>query len=599
MPKSAPLSELEIARETLRRLALNKLLPTPDNYRTVFHEISGLPAISIFPERELKALQAALPRENKEQIRFAHQLEAAIAEKNWDNLKAVLIDSVSQKGVDETRWPAVIRNLFQQLETPHVEMTDFQKKEALEHVLAVSSNPDLLLTRLLSLTRSWEKNTAAIPRQHMGLLSVTETASLVNDTVTVPAKKEKKSPDHSSWQGGIAELQALIVQLLDNTLTTVLRNNPELAGEANEISAAVKSAQNAESLIGLSERLKKLCYRTHFIAEDEAEANTALLHLVQLIMDNISELVVEDQWLTGQINMMRDLFLQPLDLRRLDEIERRMKDVIVKQSMLKKDLIAANDRLKLMLATFVDHLTNFSETTGDYHGNIEAYAEKISKAGDISELTVVLHEVMHETRLVQLDTARSRDELRLMQNRVQEAEQEVVRLQNELSTTSKMIRHDTLTGVLNRKGLDEALQKEIARQRRPGGALSLALLDIDNFKKINDTLGHAAGDAALVHLAKVVQETIRPQDTLARYGGEEFVVLLPNTNIDDAVSAMMRVQRELTRKFFMADNDKMLITFSCGVVESTNEEDPYAALSRADAAMYLAKRTGKNRVVPA
>ena len=172
-------------------------------------------------------------------------------------------------------------------------------------------------------------------------------------------------------------------------------------------------------------------------------------------------------------------------------------------------------------------------------------------------------------------------------------------MQDELANASELVRHDALTGVLNRKGLDEALEKEVARLKRKGGMLSLALLDIDNFKKLNDTLGHSVGDAALVHLAKVVQETIRPQDTLARYGGEEFVVLLPSTSMTDAVAAMTRVQRELTRRFFLNKNEKILITFSCGVAETRIDENPYETLKRADAAMYLAKRAGKNRVVPA
>jgi diguanylate cyclase len=299
------------------------------------------------------------------------------------------------------------------------------------------------------------------------------------------------------------------------------------------------------------------------------------------------------------MEVVRDLILQPLDLRRLDDVERRMKDVIVKQSALKKSLHEANDRLKLMLATFVDRLADFSETTSDYHSKIESCSEKISKAKDISELTVVLGEVMRETRAVQINTARSRDELSTMRSRVDEAEQAVAQLRSELSNTSELVRHDPLTGALNRKGLDEALSKEIARLRRQGGALSLAFLDIDNFKKLNDSHGHAAGDGALVHLVAVVQKTVRPQDVLARYGGEEFVVLLPNTPVDDAVTAMTRVQRELTKTFFLNNNEKILITFSCGVAEIMNEEDPYQALKRADAAMYLAKRAGKNRVIPA
>jgi diguanylate cyclase len=276
-----------------------------------------------------------------------------------------------------------------------------------------------------------------------------------------------------------------------------------------------------------------------------------------------------------------------------------MKDVIVKQGLLKKSLNEAKDRLKVMLATFVDRLADFSETTSGYHDKIEKCAARISEARDITDLSEVLAEVMHETRTVQINAARSRDELTAMRARVGEAEAEVTRLQTELAQASELVRHDALTGALNRKGMDEALESEVARLRRQGGSLSLALLDIDNFKKLNDSLGHAAGDAALVHLSAVAREAIRPQDTLARYGGEEFVVLLPNTPLDDGVTAMVRVQRELTRRFFLNNNDKVLITFSCGVAELSGEESPYDALKRADEAMYLAKRAGKNRVVPA
>jgi diguanylate cyclase len=356
---------------------------------------------------------------------------------------------------------------------------------------------------------------------------------------------------------------------------------------------------NLEELAGLAERLKKLSYRAHFVAEDQAELKSALLHLVHLIVDNISELVVDDQWLAGQIGVVRELVNEPLNLRRLDDVERRMKDVIVKQSSLKKSLNEARDRLKLMLATFVDRLADFSETTSGYHDKIEKCATRISQANDIGDLSDVLDEVMRETRVVQLNAARSRDEMSVMRSRVDEAEREVTRLQTELAHASELVRHDPLTGALNRKGMDEALEREVGRLRRQGGSLSLALLDIDNFKKLNDSLGHAVGDAALIHLSAVAREAIRPQDTLARYGGEEFVVLLPNTPLDDAVSAMVRVQRELTRRFFLNNNDKVLITFSCGVAELNGEEMPYDALKRADEAMYLAKRAGKNRVVPA
>jgi diguanylate cyclase len=591
-----PTQPLEIARETLKRLVMNKTPPTPDNYRTAYHDITGAKIVEAFPERSLKALHAALPRDTQEQIRFARQFEAAIASGTWDSFGTALIDLLAKSGVEPLAWSTLIRELVLQLDTHHAGLTTAKKKEAVEHVLSVSGSPELLFSRLQSALRSWSRT-----QVDEGGEIVPGVAAEVRPVAPAPGLRggATSTRDQPPLRGGIGELQNLIAQLLDNTLSIVLAESPELARESSEIAAAVRAARDGEELGGLAERLKKLSYRAHFVAEDQAELKSALLHLVRLIVENISELVVDDQWLAGQISVVRDLVNEPLNLRRLDDVERRLKDVIVKQSMLKKSLSEAKDRLKLMLATFVDRLADFSETTSGYHDKIEKCAARISEANDIADLSEVLAEVMRETRVVQINAARSRDELSVMRGRVSEAEAEVTRLQSELAQASELVRHDALTGALNRKGMDEALESEVGRLRRQGGSLSLAMLDIDNFKKLNDSLGHAAGDAALVHLSAVAREAIRPQDTLARYGGEEFVVLLPNTPQEDAITAMVRVQRELTRRFFLNNNDKVLITFSCGVAEMKEEESPYDALKRADDAMYLAKRAGKNRVVPA
>lgn len=599
MSNSLPLSALEIARETLRQLALKKLQPTPENYRTVFFEISGDPAISSFPDQELKAIQAVLPRKNAKQIRFARQLETAIAEKSWAGLQNAVTELSAIQVGTEVSWPDLLRNLLQQLDMSHAEMTRLQKKESLEHILSVSATSDLLFSRLQSLVGSWNKNTLTTPPvlvEDALLVSPVASDLAVVNPVEKSNKKLLEPPDFPS---NLAALQGLLGQFLNNALVTVLHKSPDLLVEVKEISVALEAARDVPTLKQLVERFKRISYRAHFVVEDEVELKAVLLRLVQLIVDNISELVVEDEWLSGQIKVMQMLLNNPLELRQLDEVERRMKDVIIQQSMLKKNLTEANDRLKLMLAAFVDHLTNFSEVTSSYHGKIEEFSEKISLAKNPAEITDLLNEVMHETRLVQVDTARSRDEMSLMKNRVHNAEQEIARLHKELSATSQLIRHDQLTGVLNRKGLDEALQKEINRQQRQGVPLSLALLDVDNFKSINDMRGHSVGDLALVHLVEVVQKTLRPQDVLARYGGEEFIVLLPGTGVEDAVAAMMRVQRMLTREYFMDKDDKILITFSCGVVAVTDLEAADELIRRADSAMYLAKRSGKNRVVAA
>jgi len=139
--------------------------------------------------------------------------------------------------------------------------------------------------------------------------------------------------------------------------------------------------------------------------------------------------------------------------------------------------------------------------------------------------------------------------------------------------------------------------REIARAERGGGQLSVALLDIDNFKVFNDSFGHNVGDSALQHLAKVIQETVRPTDIAARFGGEEFVILLPDTDLDQAVATLVRLQRALTKQFFLGNSERLLITFSAGVSLFNKNEDQATVLNRADQAMYLAKKKGKNRVM--
>ena len=586
----------EIAREALLRLAQRRIQPTPDNYLALYHEISGTPPTEIFPERAMKGLASSLPRNTQDQTRLARQFEQAIGEKNWNGIKQTFDDIFAKLGAEPPNWGGLLKDVLVQLDAYNAGLTTAKKRESLDHVLANAANPDLLFQRLQGLVRSWSQTPGTTAEPLIDVAPEPQAAPAVATAASAPAVAGQAT---ASGDRSTAEWRELIALILENALPPLLAESPDLTEEAGKISREIRNPQAAAKVDEFSARLKKFIYRLHFVAEDQAELKTALLSLLRLLVENIDELVVDDQWLQGQITVVSDLVSQPLNLRRLDDVERKLKDLIFKQSALKKNLNEAKDRLRTMLATFVDRLADFSTVTGDYHDTIERCADRISQSKDINELTDVLDEVMRETRNIQISAERSRDELAEMRQRVAESEKEVARLQTELAEASDMVRQDALTGALNRKGMDEALEKEVARSQRQGSKLCVALLDIDNFKKLNDTMGHEAGDQALIHLASVVRETIRPQDTLARYGGEEFVVLLPNTQLEEGVNAMTRVQRELTKRFFLHNNDKVLITFSCGVAELVENEGPRESLQRADQAMYLAKRSGKNRVMAA
>jgi diguanylate cyclase (GGDEF)-like protein len=153
---------------------------------------------------------------------------------------------------------------------------------------------------------------------------------------------------------------------------------------------------------------------------------------------------------------------------------------------------------------------------------------------------------------------------------------------------------DPLTELPNRRAFDRAL----ARASR--GPLALVALDIDHFKRVNDTLGHAAGDAALRHLARVLREGLRDGDVAARIGGEEFEVLLPGGDLRLGLEVAERLRAQVESRPFLAQGGERRLTLSCGVAASP---DPILSadnlVAAADAALYQAKREGRNRVVAA
>jgi diguanylate cyclase (GGDEF)-like protein len=156
---------------------------------------------------------------------------------------------------------------------------------------------------------------------------------------------------------------------------------------------------------------------------------------------------------------------------------------------------------------------------------------------------------------------------------------------------------DSLTGLANRRSFDEELALEWRRTDRVGGSLSLILADIDNFKQINDTYGHQAGDLVLAEVGKVFAAQVRQVDFAARYGGEEFAVLVPETELDGARALAQRLRKDLAKATLPApDGAELHVTASFGVAAKGELERPEDLIASADNALYEAKRRGKNRV---
>ncbi len=164
------------------------------------------------------------------------------------------------------------------------------------------------------------------------------------------------------------------------------------------------------------------------------------------------------------------------------------------------------------------------------------------------------------------------------------------------AVVASMALTDGLTNLANRKHLDSVLTEEIARSRRHGRELSLLMIDIDHFKRINDQHGHTGGDHVLRRIGLVLQQRLRPGDKIGRYGGEEFCAILPETGLRDAAHVADLLRTRLAEENFNADGQRVSVTVSIGVAALQMETQPTDLYRAADQRLYRAKESGRNRV---
>ncbi|MDP9108461.1 MAG: diguanylate cyclase, partial [Pseudomonadota bacterium] len=521
----------EVAREAFRQLAIRRIAPTPDAYRDIYDEIAGTHSDGKSaggPEQVLREFVAAL--------------------QDGSSHGAALADLCARlDGARESRnWPLVSKTLTELIASLRTSAPETAQPSA-----APQSAPLPIVA----------PNPASVP--------------------TLPSNVHAPDIMHRPMLGEDTQartLRELLARTLVVAVTALLNTKPELAAEAEALGRAVREADSDDALQAVSASLRQLCFRIEMRAGDVAEEQELLLRLFRLLLDNISELTEEDSWLHGQIEGVQKLLAGPIDHHALLDATRALKDVIYKQGTLKHSLTDAKVTVKNMMITFIDRLGALATSTGDYHQQIDLYSRKITQAPDIGALNKILDDVMRDTRQTQSQALRSRDEMLVAKQTVQDADQRIQQLEDQLRALSELVREDQLTGSLNRRGLDDVLEREIARADRRHSPLCVAMLDLDDFKRLNDTHGHLAGDEALIHLVRVIKDTLRSMDVIARFGGEEFLIVLPDTAVEAAMQTVTRLQRELTKRIFMHNNERLLITFSPGVATRSDGEAPIALI---------------------
>lgn len=308
----------------------------------------------------------------------------------------------------------------------------------------------------------------------------------------------------------------------------------------------------------------------------EASGLVKLLKNVSEIINDANEKLQNEfrdirQYITrviGQLGELNEFLTNSLNEQQLAFTESRK---------LKAEFVARNETLQQKV---------------DSTSNLEEIKECVN-----SHIAVVNENLKSHIELETKRHASTGKQMKKMQKELKGMQKQCNSLKKNLMRAKQKAMHDVLTGLPNRLAFNERFREEFSRYQRYNQTLSLAVLDIDYFKKVNDTYGHKAGDKVLKAVAEVCNSNIREADFLARFGGEEFVLLLPATQLQQAAHAMDKLRVIIEDCHFHYSDQSVPITVSIGVAEMRAEDTTETIFKRADEALYAAKGNGRNRCI--
>jgi diguanylate cyclase len=288
----------------------------------------------------------------------------------------------------------------------------------------------------------------------------------------------------------------------------------------------------------------------------------------------INEMLARDGTLTeANIHRIYDSFISPTRLTdRIDDVGTQVKGEI--------------EQVMAMIGAAAGSAYNYTE-------NLANASEKLDHTDDGGGVRMIVESLVQATKEVERIN-------KTLEERLSASKLEITELQEVLEAVRSETLTDPLTSLANRKFFDDTLAKALADAQARREPLSLMLMDIDHFKKFNDSYGHLTGDQVLRLVAVAVKQNVKGQDISARYGGEEFAVILPNTALRAALTVADKIRRAvMTKELMKRSTGEHLgrVTMSIGVAALAQGDNPQSLIERADVCLYAAKRGGRNRVI--
>jgi diguanylate cyclase len=535
-------SATEAARAAIRYLAERKLVPTPGNYRKAWAEVGG-PASGADAEQVAQAAVRLLTQRAEPGEPGFAGLSSSVRGQRWSEALSTLLHIAKQS--PRGRWGTLVASV---VEAAMGSGRDWPTPRRLDAIVAAAHenvpSDSALRAQLELLLVQWRMD-PAVPRSAARAPASVEPRPAEGDTVAPAGAHDEASAEARS-------------------------------------AAAIDAANDALVARRDLAKLRKV--------------NAELTEIVMSLCNSFETVADEGSWIVSQVDAVRDAVRDGSDRRSLAAARQLLQHALVTQQSIARSRRDAVVALRDLLPHLVQQMTHLGDHANDFGETLNEHLYAISNADSLEHIAERVRGLIADTHAVHQTFDDARRDLGERSGRAAALEGEVERLERELAQASERLLTDHLTRTANRAGLERAFDRAMRQLRATGDPLAIALLDIDDFKKVNDALGHQAGDGALRHLAGLLQGKVRAGDTVARYGGEEFVILLPGMTDVQAREMLVRVQRELTREVYLYESKQIFITFSAGTTRVDPQDSLESAIGRADDAMYQAKNAGKNCV---
>jgi len=420
---------------------------------------------------------------------------------------------------------------------------------------------------------------------------------------------EEFDAKEKEWSEIDDRLRRILTHLL------IVANGPGTPEISEEVRAVKDEIKEGFSFIKIEERveaLKDRVLREEQWREEQKSlppVNEVLISIVERlpshpeieeqsreIVDNLSSDITREKVSTAIVSISGLIFrIQEKLQEEKKNLETLLLEVTGKLKALDTDLLSTHKRAEQGFAESRSH----DEAV---HADVRELEDSTKNAADLETLRTSVLEALDSIR-ARLQNKMSVEDVReealkveidRLRTTISEMELEVEEYRNRIRKAREDSLKDHLTGVFNRLAYKERAALEQARWSRYGSAISMIMFDLDNFKEINDTFGHKAGDSVLATVAQIAVKSLRETDFFARYGGEEFITLLPETKLNNAMAAAEKVRKAVESFRFHSKGTRVSITISGGVAQMREGDCVESLFKRADNALYLAKARGRN-----